>query len=293
LFAAERKNGEFVPKTNGGKCNGVSRRVGYQGVQGAYSEVAAATMEKDACLVPCETLPVVFARVASGELDAGVVAVENSLAGSVGETYDLLLYHDLTVTGEATISIDHCLLVSRGTKLTQVKRAMSHPQALAQCSDYLHSHGIVPVSHYNTAGAAKFLQESPSQNTAVIASARSAELYGLEILERSIQSRRDNFTRFYRIEPSSRPAGAKNKSVFAISLAHHPGSLFLGLASFACRGLNLTKIESRPIRRDPWEYVFFLEIQGHVDDWQVKDALNELKAKTSMLKVLGSFAVEE
>jgi len=242
--------------------------------------------------VPCITLADIFSKVESAEIDAGVAAVENSLAGSIGETYDLLLSHHLTVTGETTISIDHCLLGVPGTTIQQVKRAMSHPQALAQCADYLGESGIEPVAAYNTAGAAKSLMESPVDGTAVIASERAAEIYGLDVLKRSIQSGRDNFTRFYRIERQSRPAGQMNKSVFAVSLPHHPGALFLGLSSFACRGINLTKIESRPIRRDAWQYVFFLEIAGHVDDWQVKAAINELGAKASMLKVLGSFAME-
>lgn len=272
--------------------DGVLRKVGFQGEPGAFSEVASQKLEPNTHLEPCRTLADVFSRVASGELDAAVVPVENSLAGSIGETYDLLLQHDLCVTGETVISIDHCLLALPGTKLSEIKHAISHPQALAQCSDYLTNQGIIPVPYYDTAGAARHLIAQRPEATAAIASERAGVIYGLDVLARSIQTNRDNFTRFYRIEHKPRPSGQHNKSVFAASLPHHPGSLFMALSSFACRGVNLTKIESRPVKRDPWQYVFYLEFEGHTSDWQVKSALEEVRAKSSMFRILGSFSVE-
>ncbi len=284
--AGNRKN------TYGGDENGVSRKVGFQGEHGAFSEVAALKLEPGADLRPCRTLADVFNQAESGGLDAAVVPVENSLAGSIGDTYDLLLNHNLTVTGETIISIEHCLLALPGVVLADIKRVISHPQALAQCRDYLQDLGVEAVPHYDTAGAAKSLKECPSGVTAAIASERAAGEYGLEILARNIQSGRDNFTRFYRVEHDSRPRGPKNKTVLAVSLQHYPGSLFMALSSFAGRGINLTKIESRPVRRDPWQYVFYLEVEGHLDDWQVKSAFEELRAKTGMMRIIGSFATE-
>lgn len=241
---------------------------------------------------PCRTLTEVFSEVESGMAEAGVVPVENSLAGSVGETYDLLLTQNVVITGEIVLPIEHCLVACPGTSLQGIDQVISHPQALAQCNDYLAQLKAECVPFYDTAGAARFVRESGSTRTAAIASERAAKIYGLDVLARGIQANRENFTRFYRIERDPRPRGTKNKSVFVIGLPHYPGSLFMALASFACRGINLTKIESRPIRRDPWQYVFFLEFEGHVDDWQVKGALEELKGKTSMIRTLGSFPVE-
>ena len=274
-----------------GVCEAV-RTVGYQGEPGAFSEVAALRLERDARTSPCRTLLDVFSKVESGALDSGVVPVENSLAGSVGETYDLLLAHKLVVTGETVLPVEHCLLALPGTSLDQIKRVISHPQALSQCNDYLATLGVDTIPHYDTAGAAKSIRESGAKDTAAIASSRAAELYGLDILAQRIQSGRENFTRFFRVERELRPRGANNKSVFAVALPHHPGSLFMALASFACRAVNLTKIESRPVRRDPWEYVFYFEFEGHVDDWQVKSALDELRSKATMLRVLGAFGLE-
>lgn len=250
-------------------------------------------MEPEARLVPCRTLAEAFSRVETGEADAGVVPVENSLAGTVGETYDLLLTHKLVVTGEKVTPISHYLMALPGVSMPSVKKVISHPQALAQCSDFLSQLGVECVPFYDTAGAARFIKESGATDTAAIASRRAAEIYGLQLLAGEIQSRRDNFTRFYRIEREPRGPGARNRSVFVVSLPHHPGSLFMALSSFACRGINLTKIESRPIKKDPWQYVFFLEFEGHVNDWPVKSALDELKAKSGMLRILGSFALEE
>lgn len=250
-------------------------------------------MEPGARPVPCRTLAEVFSRVQAGEADAGVVPVENSLAGSVGETYDLLLTHELVVTGEVVLPVSHYLMALPGVTRSAIKKVISHPQALAQCNDFLQHMGVECIPFYDTAGAARYIKETLPTDTAAIASKRAAEIYGLELLAGEIQSNRENFTRFYRIEREPRSAGAKNRSVFVVSLPHHPGSLFMALSSFACRGINLTKIESRPVKKDPWQYLFYLEFEGHVNDWPVKSALDELKSKSGMLRILGSFAVEE
>ncbi len=248
-------------------------------------------LEPEAELRPCRVLADVFGQVADGRLDAGVVPVENSLAGTIGETYDLLKTTSLTVTGETVIPINHCLVSTPTTALADVRQVISHPQALAQCRKYLEGLRAEMVPHYDTAGAARRLAAAQQQGLAAVASREAAELYGLTVLAESIQSGRDNFTRFFRIEREPRPRGERNKTVIVMSLPHHPGSLFMALASFACRQITLTRIESRPTRHNPWEYVFFLEFEGHIEDWPVKSALDELGAKTDLLRVLGSFAL--
>ncbi len=268
---------------------GVSKRVGYQGEPGAYSEMATDALEAGAESVPCRNLTDVFGQVDAGDLDGGVVPVENSLASSIGETYDLLLHFDLVVTGEVIVPIDHCLLAAPGTSLDAVKRVMSHPQALAQCQTYLNSLAAEQVPYYDTAGAAKDISQSDITDAAAIASSHAGDIYGLEVLASGIQSMEENFTRFYRIEKNPRPRDGKSKTVLAFSLPHQPGSLFMALSSFACRSLNLTRIESRPIKRHPWEYVFYLEFEGHTEDCKVESALAELESKASMFRVLGSF----
>lgn len=237
----------------------------------------------------------VFRLVQAGELDAGAVAVENSLAGSIGETYDLLITHDLVVTGETTVPIEHCLLARPGATPVNLRRVISHPQALAQCRLYLEQTGLELVPHYNTAGAAKEVAEQGDSGLAAVASRRAAEIYGLEVLATGIADRAGNQTRFFRIAPQAGPpaeiTSPVRKWVLAVTLPHQPGSLFMALASFACRAINLTRIESRPREGDPWNYTFYLELESAADGWAVSEALDELRAKTDWCRVLGSFGV--
>ncbi len=280
LFAFHKPDGEGR-QTNqqsiGGDAGGVYRRVGYQGEPGAYSEVAAAKIEPAAGHQPCRTLGDVFELVEAGELDAGVVAIENSLAGSIGETYDLLVSNTLAVTGETTIPVDHCLMAQPGTELTAVRRVISHPQALAQCRAYLEGLGVELVPHYNTAGAAKEVATGAQPGLAAVASGRAAEIYGLSILASGIQDDDGNQTRFLRVEREPRPTNGRpqRKWVLAVTLPHQPGSLFMALSAFACRGINLTRIESRPIKGDPWNYTFYLELESPGGEWAVAEALTE------------------
>jgi len=235
----------------------------------------------------------VFARITDQSLDAGVVPVENSIAGSIGETYDLLSTSHLTVTGEIVIPIEHCLIVLPGTALADIRQVMSHPQALAQCREYIESLNVESLPYYDTAGAARAIAEERKPGVAAIASAEAASRYGLTTIATNIQSGRDNFTRFYRVERAPRQRGGRNKTIVMLSLPHQPGALFMALASFACRSITLTRVESRPTRHSPWQYVFFIEFEGHIEDWAIKSALDELAAKTDLCKVLGSFALTE
>ncbi len=266
--------------------------VAYQGEPGAFSEVAAARFEAAATPVPCRTLKDVFTAVEAGAVDAGVVPVENSLAGSICETYDLLLAHRLVVTGETKIEVEHCLLGAPGAVLSGVREVLSHPQALAQCDNYLTALGVEAVPYYDTAGAARYVRQCASAEKAAIASRRAAEVYGLVMLAEGIQSNSDNYTRFYRVERNARPRGARNKTVIALGLAHRPGTLVRALSSFSDHGVNLTKIESRPVKDRPWRYTFYLEYEGHVEDDNVSAALARLQQHADMLRILGSFPVE-
>ncbi len=200
--------------------------------------------------------------MAKGAADFGMVPVENSLAGTVRENWDLLVAHDLPIIGEVLLPVRHCLLAPRGTRLEDVTLAYSHPQALAQSAPFLAIHGITPVPAYDTAGAARELAGRQEPGAAAIASARAAAFYDLDILAEGIQARGDNTTRFYVIARQA-PAGLPaEKATLAFGAAHRPGGLAAALASFSAHGLNLLMIESRPTRETPWEYRFHADLDG-------------------------------
>lgn len=245
--------------------------------------------------MPCRTLAQVLARVGDGSAAYGVAPVENSQRGSTGEAYDLLLGAGgtLTITGETVVNIEHCLLGLVGARADRIREVRGHPRDLAECEPYLAQLGAELVPHYSAAGAAKHVKVWGLPEVAALAPAGAATVYGLDILAKDVQSNPHNFTRYVRLESVPRPRGERNKTALALGLEHTPDSLFLALSSVACRGINLTKIESRPVRRDPDQFVFLFEFEGHVDDWPVKQALDELRAKTTMLRVLGSYPVGE
>lgn len=245
--------------------------------------------------VACRTLAEVFARVRDGSASYGAVPADNSRSGSTGETYDLLLDSDgsLAVTGEVVISIEHCLLGLAGARAERIKEVRGDPRTLAECEPYLTRLGAELVPNHSAEAAAKHVKVWGSPEVAAVGPAHAAAVYGLDVLATNVQANPHNFTRYLRIERAPRPRGSRNKTALAMGLEHAPDALFLALSSVACRGINLTKIESRPIRRDPYQFVFLLELEGHVEDWPVKQALDELKAKTTMLRVLGSYPVED
>ena len=240
--------------------------------------------------VPHRTFADVFRAVAAGDVDYGLVPVENSQAGSITETYDLLRQHDLFVIGEIGHPVNHCLLALPGQQVSDIKRVISHPQALAQCDEYLRRLNVEIVATYDTAGSAKIVREERPEGVAAIAGAGAAELYELNILAHSIQTIKDNFTRFIALsrEPAPhRPGNAKTMLVMAT--AHQPGSLYNCLGYLAAQNINLLKLESRPSRQRAWEYVFYLDFEGHRDDPEVRSALADLAGHTTFCKVLGSF----
>jgi prephenate dehydratase len=266
--------------------------IAFQGELGAYSEAALQRRFGDAERLPCASFEALFLAVVSERATAGVVPIENSLAGSVLENYDLLLAHHLTIIGEVLLPVRHCLLARPGTRLADVRRAYSHPQALAQSLPFLRSHGIEAVAAYDTAGAARELAGRNEVGAAAVASARAADIYGLEILAEGIQSRLDNTTRFFvvaRRRPTGLPA-QKASLVFAAPNA--PGSLYACLGHFAARGLDLTKIESRPTRDTPWEYHFYVDVVGDLSQERLDDLLMALKASAEDVRLLGAYPLE-
>ena len=265
-------------------------QVAYQGEPGAYSERAVRALFPDADPMPCETVRLVFSRVTSGEADHGVVPLENSQAGSVNETYDHLQHTSmLHIVGEALVRVDHALLGVQGARLEQVRWAHSHWQALAQCEEFLSSMRIEPVPVHDTAGAARVIAERGDREHAAIASVEAGTSLGLTVLAEHVQTHPDNFTKFGAIGTRDAGLGTANRTSLVMAGDDRPGSLFRALQPFADRGINLTKLESRPRRGAPFEYVFYVDLDGSAEDPNVAEALDQVRMHTSMLKLLGSF----
>jgi prephenate dehydratase len=269
--------------------------VAFQGERGAFGDEAVQVyFGKEASIkpepIPCRTFADVFRAVAAGEVEYGLVPVENSQAGSINDVYDLLRQHDLFVIGEIGHPVNHCLLCLPGQQLSDIKRVISHPQALAQSDVYLRTLGVEIVATYDTAGSAKMIREEHLEGVAAVAAGGAAELYQLEILASGIQTIKDNYTRFIALgrEPAPRREG-EAKTMLVMATAHQPGSLYQCLGVLAATKINLLKLESRPSRQRAWEYVFYLDFEGHRDDSTVRTALANLAGHTTFCKVLGSF----
>lgn len=269
--------------------------VAFQGEIGAYSEEAVLALFPGAQVVPQPGFEQVFESVASGNVSLGVVPIENSLHGSVHANYDLLREHELVITAEIHLRIRHHLMALPGTALTQVKRVLSHPQALGQCRDFLRSRlpdaEIIPA--YDTAGAAKQVASRGEPGDAAIASASAAAEYGLETLAAGIESNPHNFTRFLalaREAPRERLLEHPKTSVLYVPRTNIPGVLFKSLAVFALRDIDLFKIESRPLVGSPGQYIFYLDLAGSQADETVERALEHLREIAAFVKVLGSYS---
>lgn len=265
-------------------------RVAFQGERGAYSEAAAIEHFGEAIEpVPCETFDRVFERVSGGDCDRGLVPIENSLAGSIHQNYDLLERNQLSVTGEHVLRVEHCLIALPGVSPAEVRVVLSHPQALAQCDHYLRAHGYAHEAAYDTAGAVQLIKEQDRRDAAAIASRRAAQVYGMNILEENIEDNPQNFTRFIALarEPVNPTGPAKTSIVFA--LPNSPGVLFKALSVFALRDIDLTKIESRPIAGQPWEYLFYLDFAESANETRGQRALQHLAELASYIRVFGSY----
>eukprot|EP00249_Psilotum_nudum_P011235 c23042_g2_i1 orf=638-1942(+) len=285
-------------------------RVAYQGVPGAYSEAAASRAYPNCEAVPCEQFEVAFQAVELWVVDRAVLPIENSLGGSIHRNYDLLLRHRLHIVGEVQLAVHHCLLGLPGVKKEDLRRVVSHPQALAQCENTLSKLGVIREAVDDTAGAAQFIAENNLQDTGAVASARAAEIYGLDILADGIQDDSDNVTRFLMLarEPIIPRVDKPFKTSITFTLEEGPGVLFKALAVFALREINLTKIESRPLRKQPlrivddsnngtaksvyFDYLFFVDFEASMADFRSQNALGHLQEFATFLKVLGSYPMD-
>ncbi|HDQ72403.1 MAG TPA: prephenate dehydratase [Chloroflexi bacterium] len=264
--------------------------VAFQGVAGAYSEEAIRQFFGPGTgTLPRETLDDVFQAVEAGAVDRAMVPVENAVAGSVIRTYELLMAHDLRVCAEVILRVRHTLMAPPGTALDDVERVRSHPQALAQCQRYLERRGIEPEPTFDTAGSARDLAADPTPATGAIASSLAAQLYGLDVLATDIQDFPFNYTRFFVLSADDPPRAQRSKTSLIFSTRHHPGALYECLGEFATRGINLSKIESRPRLNRPWQYIFYLDFEGHWQDPPCEAAILGLLRRSSFVKLLGSY----
>lgn len=264
--------------------------VAFQGEHGAYSEQAVRQhFGAEVQTLPCRSFTEIFNALQDGRATYGMLPVENSLAGTVVPAYDLLVDHDLHVQAEVVLRVRHCLMAPPGTKLEDVRRVISHYQALGQCEQTLKRMGLEAVDYYDTAGAARDLAADPQPATAAIASELAAQTYGLEILARHLEDQDFNYTRFFVLGSSLPPRQDPSKTSIILTTRHEPGALYNVMGELAQRGLNLTKIESRPRRNRPWHYLFYVDFEGHADDPVVQQALLGILNRASFLKVLGSY----
>ncbi len=265
-------------------------RVAFQGELGSYSEEAASKFfGQNFVPMPMRSLLSVFTAVEAGAADYGVVPVENSIEGGVGETYDLLLSSGLRVVGEVYVRVVHCLIGLEDAEISDIKRVYSHPQALAQCRAYITMMGFEPISTYDTAGAVKLVKEMGDRSNAAIASERAAGIYKMKVLAKGIEDYGRNYTRFLVMGRESVGEVKRPKTSIIFSVPHKAGALYRALEPFATREINLTKIESRPTRARPWQYYFFVDFEGDAREERVREALTELASRTLFLKVLGTY----
>ena len=265
-------------------------RIAFQGEPGAYSEAAALRYTPHADVLACPSFDEVFAAVDTGRATHGILPVENSIGGSIHRNYDLLIEHDLPIVGEVELPIRHHLLALPGTSIDRLTNVYSHPQALAQCEKFLRELPHVRVNAtYDTAGSAKLIKEQQLPDAGAIASERAAAVFGLEVLRSDIQDFSDNITRFLLISRTSDADAAADKTTLVFSLDNQPGALFKALSVFALRDLDLTKVESRPIRGRPWEYLFYIDIPVSRQDLRCARALVHLAEFARTVRTLGSY----
>jgi arogenate/prephenate dehydratase len=265
-------------------------KIAFQGAVGAYSETAAQRAWPSSETVALDRFEDVFEAVASGRTSHGILPVENSIGGSIHRNYDLLLEHDLPIVAETELPVVHNLLALPGTTLPAVRRVFSHPQALAQCEMFLRTLPVIEiVATYDTAGSARMIRDGNLSDTAAIASLRAAEFFGLSVLQGGIQDYEDNITRFLLIGRDGKALGTPDKTTLAFALHNAPGALFKALSVFALRDIDMTKLESRPARGRPWEYVFYADLSAGREELRCGRAIVHLAEFARWVKTLGSY----
>ncbi len=273
--------------------------VAFQGERGAFSEEAARKLVgARAAMMPCPRFEDIFRHLKEGRAAGAIVPIENTLAGSVHENYDHLQHFDLPIVGETSVRIVHNLIAPPGVGFHKIRRVYSHPVALSQCREFFAKNPqIERVPFYDTAGSVKMVMEERLSDAGAIASAVAAEIYGARLVRRSIEDDRQNFTRFFllrtpafvRRHPIRAPARTVWKTSLVFSTRNVPGSLFRTLSAFALRDINLIKIESRPLRGKPWEYLFYVDFLGNVEEPNVCNAMNNLRELADYLRILGCY----
>lgn len=276
-----------------------AERIAFQGERGAFSEEAARKLlGREITLLPCARFEDVFRSLKEGRASGAVVPIENTLAGSVHENYDHLQRFDLPIVAETSVRIVHNLIVRKDVKFSAIRRVYSHPVALNQCLDFFSENPhIERIPFYDTAGSVKMITEEGFTDAGAIASRVAAELYDARILKKSIEDDRQNFTRFFLLRrpkdsrrlPTNAAAGALWKTSLVFTTRNVPGALFRALAAFALRDVSLAKIESRPLRGRPWEYLFYLDFLGRIDSPEVRNALDHLAELADYLRILGCY----
>src|SRR5437870_7856862 len=266
-------------------------KIAYQGEPGAFSEAAARRVDLEANLIPCHSFEEVFAAVDAGPATHGVLPIENSIGGSIHRNYDLLLQHELPIVAEVELAVVHHLLAIPGAALAGLRRVYSHPQGLAQCERFLRTlSGVEIIATYDTAGSAKMVADAGLKDAAAIASARAGDVFGLVSLAASVQDFDDNITRFLLVGRAPLTNIVPDKTSIVFALPNEPGSLFKALSVFALRGIDLTKLESRPIPGRPWEYLFYVDLGIARDELVCARALGHLGEFAPMLRTLGTYA---
>ena len=274
----------------GGGRGTESMRIAYQGEPGAYSEAAALRFNPAADVLPRPSFEEVFAGVAARQATHGILPIENTIGGTIHRNYDLLLEHELPIVGEVKLPIVHHLIVLEGTTLEQVRRVYSHPQGLAQCERFLRTlQDVEIVATYDTAGSAKMIREENLRETAAIASERAARVFDLQLLRSGIQDYADNITRFLLVSREAVPLGTPDKTTIVFAVANEAGALFKALSVFALRGIDLTKLESRPIPDRPFEYLFYADLATNREDFRCSRALMNLAEFAPSVRTLGSY----
>lgn len=271
-----------------------AKKAAFQGELGAFSHTATEKLLGSRVRVqPYSSFTQVFEALQRGAVHYAVIPIENTLHGSVHENYDHLLESDVSITGETSVRISHQLITMPSVRLRDVRKAFSHPVALNQCRRFFASHPqIEAVSYYDTAGSVKMLEAEKPPAAAAIASAAAAEIYGGVIRKRNIEDVPENFTRFFLLSKrtSKSAVGVQPwKTSLVFSTANRPGALFKALGCFALRDITLTKIESRPLRGKPWEYLFYVDLVGAANDTPVKNAVANLAELSEFLKILGTY----
>ncbi|KER06206.1 P-protein [Marine Group I thaumarchaeote SCGC AAA799-E16] len=262
--------------------------VSFQGERGAYSEAAARSFfVEDIKTVPFATFAEVLENTSKDKTEYSVLPVENSLEGSVGESYDLLYSTSLNATGEIYHRIEHCL-IGIG-EMNEVDTVYSHPQALGQCRKFIEKHKMKTIPSYDTAGSVKIIKELNKKNCACIASKTASSIYDVPIIAENIANNLNNYTRFLILSKKESEISGNDKTSIIFSIKHEPGSLFRIIENFHKNNVNLTKIESRPTRTNTWEYNFYVDFEGHQKDSKISEMLDKIKQDTLFLKVLGSY----